>query len=154
VLPSAPELPVLRRGVAAAQRHLDRIPDADNAIVEAWLALEAAASSSGVRRRPAETPTEFTADVLRGTAADPAAVAQLLTLYHRARFSAAGVSRADVTEAGRCLGILARSWEAMSTDVIAAALAPERGSTGSTRDQHPQNRGTGWGGSGPQGRAR
>lgn len=127
VLPGAPELPVLRRGVAAAQRHLDQIPDSGNAIIEAWLALEAAASSSGVHRRPAETPTEFTRDVLASTAADPVAVGDLLTLYHRARFSAVGVTRADVTQAGRCLTALARSWDSMSTDVVAAALAPERG---------------------------
>jgi len=124
-----PELPVLRRGVRAAQRHLDEIVDPDNAIIEAWLALEAAAASSGVQRGPAETPTEFTGDVLRATAADPGAVSRLLTLYHRARFAATGVTRADVAEAGRCLAALARSWEAMTPDVVSAAWAPER-STG------------------------
>lgn len=140
VLPPTPELPVLRQGVAAAQRHLDQIADSGNAIVEAWLALEAAASSSGVHRLPAETPTEFTRDVLRSTAADPAAIGELLTLYHRARFSAGGVSRADVTQAGRCLTALARSWDSMSTDVVAAALAPERGlwSSAARPGQPPQ----------------
>jgi hypothetical protein len=122
-----PELPVLRRGVTAAQRHLDEIADPDNAIIEAWLALEAAAASSGVRRGPAETPTEFTGDVLQSTAADPAAVSRLLTLYHRARFSAAGVTREDVATAGQCLAALARSWDAMTADVVGAVWAPERG---------------------------
>ena len=123
-----PELPVLRRGVAAAQRHLEEIADPDNAIIEAWLALEAAAASSGVQRAPAETPTEFTGEVLRSTAADPAAVSRLLTLYHRARFSAAGVSRGDVATAGQCLAALARSWDALTPEVVSSVWAPERGS--------------------------
>jgi Domain of unknown function (DUF4129) len=118
VLPSTPEVPVLRQGVAAAQRHLDQIADPNNAIVAAWLALEAAASSSGVHREPAETPTEFTVDVLAATAADPAATRELLALYHRARFSAAGVTRADVSAASRCLVVLAVGWEALRAEAV------------------------------------
>jgi hypothetical protein len=56
-----PELPVLRRGALEAQRHLVEIGRPIDAVVAAWLALEEAAASSGVRRSPAQTPTEFTA---------------------------------------------------------------------------------------------
>lgn len=122
VLPTTPEVPVLIQGVEAAQRSLDEIADPNNAVVAAWLALEEAAAASGVPRRRAETPTEFTVDVLRSTRADAAATQELLSLYHRARFSAAGVSRTDVSAASRCLAALARSWEAMSAETVTAAV--------------------------------
>ncbi len=131
VLPTTPEVPILRQGVAVAQRSLDEIGDPNNAVVAAWLALEDAAASSGVPRRPAETPTEFTVDVLNSTRANEAATRELLSLYHRARFSAAGVSRTDVNAASRCLAVLARDWEAMSAEAVAAAVdAAEPGPSG------------------------
>lgn len=57
-------------------------------VVEAWLALESAAAASGAARDPAQTPSEFTAALLRRHHADAAATSTLLGLYHRARFSA------------------------------------------------------------------
>ena len=122
LLAAEPEVPVLRRGVAAAQRSLDEIGDPNDAIVAAWLALEDAAASSGVRRQPAETPTEFTVGVLRATAADPQATRDLLALYHRARFSAAGVSSTDVRAAGHCLAVLAASWSELTPDAVTRAV--------------------------------
>lgn len=122
VLAVEPEVPVLRRGVAAAQRSLDEIGDPNDAIVAAWMALEGAAASSGVRRQPAETPTEFTVDVLRATAADPKATRDLLALYHRARFSAAGVSSTDVRAASHCLAVLAASWSGLTEDAVSRAV--------------------------------
>ncbi|GAA2100238.1 hypothetical protein GCM10009841_14750 [Microlunatus panaciterrae] len=105
-----PDLPVLRQGIAAATRSLDRISDPNNAIVAAWLELEEAADGSGVTRQPAQTPTEFTVDVLARTEADPVATRELLRLYHRARFSSAGVGPNEVAAARACLGRLAASW--------------------------------------------
>lgn len=110
---SVPEVPVLRQGVAAARRLLDQIADPNNAIVAAWMALEEAAASSGVERQPAQTPTEFTTEVLAKTSADQAATQGLLRLYHRARFSGAGVGRAAVAEADDYLAALARSWRTL-----------------------------------------
>lgn len=107
---ATPELPVLRQGVRAAQRSLDDIADPNNAIVAAWLALEDAAASSGVARQAADTPTEFTIDVLTKTEADPDAASELLSLYHQARFSSHGVGRAEVVRAADCLGRLSASW--------------------------------------------
>ncbi len=118
----APDLPALRRGITSAESLLDEIADPADAIVAAWLAVEAAAASSGLPREPAQTPTEFTTDVLSRTPADPAAVTGLLRLYHRARFSSRAPSAADVGEARRLLGGLARSW----AEVDAAAQHPER----------------------------
>lgn len=108
-----PELPVLRRGVAEAQRHLDQIGHAGDAVIAAWLALEDAAGDAGVQRGSAQTPTEFTLAVLARTSADPDATNELLGLYHRARFSDQPVGDVEVAAAKACLGRLAASWGAV-----------------------------------------
>ncbi|MFC5287169.1 DUF4129 domain-containing protein [Actinokineospora guangxiensis] len=58
-----------------------------DAVISAWLVLEAAAASCGTRRSAAETASEFTARVLAGHAVDPDALADLRARYHRARFA-------------------------------------------------------------------
>src|SRR5680860_1161507 len=104
----------LRRGVAEARRFLAEIAGPSDAVIAAWLALEDAASASGVRRAPSQTPTEFTLAVLDRTNADPDATAELLALYHRARFSGHPIEAADVARASRCFGRLAASWDALA----------------------------------------
>ena len=115
--PVEPSAPAVRQGVASAQHLLDTIADPTDAVLAAWVALEDAAGRSGVARRPADTPTEFTAHVLSATAADEAAVRTLLGLYHRARFAASGVGPPAVGEARACLDVLAHSWSAFSASV-------------------------------------
>ncbi len=105
-----PDLPTLEAGVVAARQHLDGPVDASDAIIAAWLSLETAAEASGVGRRPAQTPSEFTVAVLESTPADPDAIAALLAIYHRARFSGHPADAADVAEARRHLGTLAAAW--------------------------------------------
>jgi Domain of unknown function (DUF4129) len=119
--PVEPAAPAVREGVASAQHLLDTVADPTDAVLAAWVALEGAAERSGVARRPADTPTEFTARVLSATAADEAAVHTLLRLYHRARFAASGVGPSAVAEARACLDVLARSWS-----VFSAAVQHER----------------------------
>lgn len=109
--------PALRQGLVSAQHLLDTVRDPTDAVLAAWVALEQAAERSGVPRRPADTPTEFTVQVLSSTEADAAAVGTLLRLYHRARFSVGGVGPAAVTEARGCLDVLARSWSRFSATV-------------------------------------
>lgn len=109
-----PDLPVLQQGVAAAQAHLAEIREPRDAIIAAWLALEDAAQRSGIIRRPAQTPSEFTAGVLARTSADPQATSRLLHLYHRARFGTAPPEPADVAAASVCLGEVASSWSAFA----------------------------------------
>lgn len=109
--PEVPEIPVLQRGVAAARRILDDGADPADAIIRAWLALEEAAASAGVRRNAAQTPTEFVVAMLNRTRADPAATQRLLALYRRARFSRHPSTAADVDEAVRCLTTLGAGWE-------------------------------------------
>ena len=48
--------------------------------------LEDVAARAGRRRRPSQTPTQFTVGVLERVTDDRDAVAELLGLYHRARF--------------------------------------------------------------------
>ncbi len=106
-----PDLPALRRGVAAARQVLDGAADPGDAVIAAWLELERAAASSGIDRAPAQTPTEFTAAVLDATRADPQATRTLLGLYHRARFDPhAALTAQDTGTAGRCLERIAASW--------------------------------------------
>lgn len=106
-----PDLPALRRGVDAARAVLAGRAAPDDAIIAAWLELEAAAASSGVPRAPSDTPTELTTAVLDATSADPVATRGLLHLYHRARFAPGAVMTADDVAAARaCLERLAASW--------------------------------------------
>lgn len=58
-----------------------------NAIVECWLALEAAAADVGIARRAAETSAEFTRRVLGHYVVDSTAIGELASLYREARFS-------------------------------------------------------------------
>ncbi|MBB5791997.1 DUF4129 domain-containing protein [Jiangella mangrovi] len=92
----------LRDGARSAATALSGpAPDAAAAVIAAWLALESAAAGSGAARGPAQTPTEFTAALLRRHHADPDAVATLLGLYHRARFAVRPDLGAQDVEAAR-----------------------------------------------------
>ena len=101
---------VMRRGARTALQLLDEIPDPQDAVIRSWLALEQAAAASGIPRRPADSPTEFTGAVLASTAAEPAAVTLLLSLYQRARFSAHPVGLPEVKQARECVLSLCHSW--------------------------------------------
>src|SRR5690606_12574969 len=68
-----PDLPALRRGVAAARAVLASRREPDDAVIAAWLELEAAAARSGVARAPSDTPTPPTTAVLAATRPPPAA---------------------------------------------------------------------------------
>lgn len=105
------DVPALRRGVAAATSVLAEHDEPADAIIAAWLELEAAAASSGVVRAPSATPTEFTTRVLGATRADPDATRTLLRLYLRARFGqSARPTPADLELARRCLERIAAAW--------------------------------------------
>lgn len=83
-----------------------------NAIVGCWLALERAAASAGVNRRPSETPTEFTLRVL-GEAEVPAEpLARLADLYREARFSVHGLPESARAEARAALDRLRQALRA------------------------------------------
>jgi hypothetical protein len=107
-----PDAPVIRAGLTSALDELSVATNPTDAVLRAWVALEAAASRSGVARDPTDTPTEFTRHVLAATAADRHSIDGLLHLYHQARFSWHGLSAADRESARVCLEGLAASWSA------------------------------------------
>jgi hypothetical protein len=111
------DVPAMQDGIAAAQRLLAEDRPPRDAIIQAWLALEHAAASSGVARAPAQTPTEFTAVVLRRTPADHDAVETLLRLYLRVRFSEQPLLPDDAVAARGALTAIARSWDAIGSDL-------------------------------------
>lgn len=106
-----PEPPVLRRGVEEALRLLDREREPGDAVMKAWLGLQQTAEDSGIVRGSAETPTEFTARIMRRVFADDRAIRSLLALYLRVRFGDHPVSAADVAQAREALAGLARTWD-------------------------------------------
>lgn len=91
----APKVP-LERAVVRAREVLSRPGGAPgDAVIGAWLALEHATDG----RRPHQTATEFT----DGLAADEHALAELRSLYQRARFSTAPTTDDDVALARAAL---------------------------------------------------
>lgn len=64
-----------------------------NVVVRAWVALEDAASASGLARDPAETAAEFTRRFLGVWDVDEGLTLELAELYREARFSRHPVSR-------------------------------------------------------------
>ncbi len=99
-LPDAAE--DLRAGVRAASDALSG--EGAQAVIDAWLALESAAAATGAARGAAQTPSEFTADLLRRHHADSTGTSTLLALYHRARFSPdPGITPDDVAIARQAL---------------------------------------------------
>jgi hypothetical protein len=109
--------PSVEVGVAAMRRGLRRALDVlddgrapSDAITEAWLGLQEAAEDAGFRRGAAETPTEFTARILRRLDVDPDALETLRRLYATVRFGGVVASPSDVDLARRALGTLERQW--------------------------------------------
>ena len=77
-----------------------------NAIVACWLALEKAAASAGVSRRPTETPSEFTVRVLGAAAVSRPLLDQLAELYREARFSEHDLPESARAQAREALTVL------------------------------------------------
>ncbi|TCO58462.1 DUF4129 domain-containing protein [Actinocrispum wychmicini] len=99
------------RAAGRALSEMDRReggPPSD-AVIAAWVQLERDAAASGTERKPHQTPTEFTAEVLATMPTDPVALERLRTLYQRARFGPAdSVTEADVAAAKQALLALGR----------------------------------------------
>jgi Domain of unknown function (DUF4129) len=62
-------------------------PDPRRAVIASWARLERALASSGLPRRPAETPEEYVARILGKLEVDPAPVRTLTDLFETAKFS-------------------------------------------------------------------
>jgi hypothetical protein len=108
-----PSTPVVRRGLRQAIDDLASEREPHDAIVKAWLGLQDAAEEAGVRRRLAETPTEFTRRILARVPADIDAVDVLLHCYLQVRFGDHPATNADVDRVRQSLESLAASWESV-----------------------------------------
>ncbi len=107
-----PDTPALSTGIEVALQVLDEQREPADAIVRAWLGLQETAAESGIVRRPAETPTEFTSRILGRAFADDRALRTLLRLYLRTRFGDHPVTSDDVAAVRVALQDLVRTWPA------------------------------------------
>jgi hypothetical protein len=107
-----PDAPRMRRGFAHALAILDEERVPGDAIVQAWLGLQEAAEESGIQRRGAETPTEFTLRIIGRVPTDRAAITILLNSYLRVRFGDHPATERDVEAAREAFRSLAASWQA------------------------------------------
>jgi Domain of unknown function (DUF4129) len=107
-----PDTPALRTGIELALQVLDEQRDPADAVVRAWLGLQETAEESGIVRRAAETPTEFTSRILSYAFADDRAVRTLLRLYLRTRFGDHPATAEDVAAVREALRELVRTWPA------------------------------------------
>ena len=99
--------PALREGVRRATQVLEEEVPPGDAVIAAWVALEASAERSGLVRDRAQTATEFTVEVLDATRADPEATRVLLQLYLAARYSEHVLTSRDVDQARSSLAAIA-----------------------------------------------
>ena len=113
--PAQPDVPDLRTGIERALATLDETREPADAVVRAWLGLQETAESSGIIRRPSETPTELTARILGGALTDDRAVRTLLRLYLRTRFGNHPVTTEDVAAVRAALSELVTTWPAPAT---------------------------------------
>lgn len=116
---AAPEPEFLLTGIEPTLQLLDEPREPADAIVRAWLGLEQSAQESGIVRRPEETPTEFTARILKAAFADDRAVQVLLRLYLRARFGDRPVTSDDVTAVRGILRELVQTWRSSASTATA-----------------------------------
>lgn len=66
-----------------------RVGRSRDAVISCWLGLESAAATGGPGRDPAQSPSEFTVQLLAARNVDPDSLETLLRLYQRARFGSA-----------------------------------------------------------------
>ena len=99
--------PAMREGIRRAAHVLEEEVPPGDAVIAAWVALEASAQRSGLVRDRAQTATEFTVEVLDATRADPGATRVLLDLYLAARYSEHVLTPRDVDQARASLAAIA-----------------------------------------------
>jgi hypothetical protein len=104
------DAPVMRHGLRLALDALDEEREPGDAVVRAWLGLQAAAEESGVKRRPAETPTEFTTRVIARVGTDDEAARRLVEVYQGVRFGRHPITRGDARIARAAVEALLASW--------------------------------------------
>lgn len=91
-----------------------------DAVISCWLWLESAAAVAGGGRHPAQTPSEFTVQLLAARSVDRDSLDLLLRLYQRARFGSAALPESATAQA---LGALERVAADLSAPQAASDLS-------------------------------
>lgn len=121
--PSEADARIVQSGLASALRILDSERGSSDAVVQAWQGLEDAAAAAGLKRRPAETASEFTVRILYRSRGSAESIAVLLSLYQRVRFGHHTPSTRDIVAARGALASLLDLWQADFPDRRGARAA-------------------------------
>lgn len=122
--PSEADAKIVMSGLASALQILKSERNSSDAVVQAWQGLEDAAAAAGLKRRPAETASEFTVRLLYRSRRSAEPITVLLSLYQRVRFGHHPPTTEEIAAARSALAILLDLWQ---TDF------PERRSARATR---------------------
>jgi hypothetical protein len=98
----------LAKAIDILRAEADRDPG--NAVVKAWQSVQDAAANAGLKRRPAETATEFTARILYRSRRSAAPISVLLALYHQVRFGEHTPGADEISAAQHALAVLVELW--------------------------------------------
>lgn len=118
------DIEALATAVARAEARLAGLAEPRDAVTAAWVALEDEAARQGTVREPAQTATEFTTELLRHSPTPADAVADLRSLYQKARFTTHPVTGSDVERARAALARIAGALDATALDSAAATPEP------------------------------
>lgn len=110
--PSDADAKIVMSGLASALQILDSERSASDAVVQAWQGLEDAAAEAGLKRRPAETASEFTVRILYRSRRSAEPISVLLSLYQRVRFGHHAPSTDEIAAARSALATLLDLWQA------------------------------------------
>jgi len=102
--------PTIRQGIRMAADSMDEHPAPADAIIAAWVGLEASAAEAGTTRGLSETPAEFTVRVIAHRQKISGDVGTLLGLYERVRFAGREATDGDRDTARRALVAIEEGW--------------------------------------------
>jgi hypothetical protein len=110
--PSEADAKIVMSGLASALQILNSERSSSNAVVQAWQGLEDATAAAGLKRRPAETASEFTVRILYRSRGSAEPIAVLLSLYQRVRFGHHAPIADEIAAARSALATLLDLWQA------------------------------------------
>lgn len=109
--PSEADAKIVMSGLASALQILNSERSSSDAVVQAWQGLEDAAAAAGLKRRPAETASEFTVRLLYRSRRSAEPITVLLSLYQRVRFGHHAPTADEIAAARSALATLLDLWQ-------------------------------------------
>lgn len=110
--PSEANAKIVMSGLASALQILNSERSSSDAVVQAWQGLEDAAAAAGLKRRPAETASEFTVRILYRSRGSAEPITVLLSLYQRVRFGHHAPSTDEIAAVRGALATILDLWRA------------------------------------------